>query len=135
MSVWMLLFASFARNKLERWQDSNNCQDGLALFWVLVCHSAQRTQMSCNLHVTSSYPGLVNSVALGHLLCVVAIYFPVPAHLGCPGQKAIKWLLWPRCVADADIIFLSCSLFFLFASTNLSHHRLMSTILPHMMWP
>ena len=36
--------------------------------------------------------------------------------------------LWPPCVADADIIFLSCSLFFLssssFSSPNLSRRRL-----------
>jgi len=35
-------------------------------------------------------------------------------------------LLWPPCVADADIIFLPCSFFlsFFYSSTNLSRRRL-----------
>ena len=48
-------------------------------------------------------------------------------------------LLWPPCVADADIIFLSCGFFYLltffiprlFAAVA----DWMSTILPHMAWP
>jgi len=38
------------------------------------------------------------------------------AHCDC--------LLWPPCVADADIIFLSSFFFLLIFSTNLSRHRL-----------
>jgi len=47
-------------------------------------------------------------------------------------------LLWPPCVADADIIFLPCGFIFF----HLSFPRLisavadwMSAILPHMVWP
>ena len=32
-------------------------------------------------------------------------------------------LLWPLCVADADIIFLPCGFFFFFSSPNLGGHR------------
>jgi len=52
--------------------------------------------------------------------------------------RLTKHCLWPPCVADADIIFLPCSLFYLLSF----FHRLisavadwMSTILPHMVWP
>jgi len=53
-------------------------------------------------------------------------------------------LLWPPCVADADIIFLPCALWFLLSSSIFFYlfSRLisavaewMSTILPHMVWP
>jgi len=38
----------------------------------------------------------------------------------------LSLLLWPPCIADADIIFLPCGFFFFFffSSPNLSHHRL-----------
>jgi len=47
-------------------------------------------------------------------------------------------LLWLPCVADANIIFLSC--FFFLPSSSLPHlisavADWMSTILPHMVWP
>jgi len=51
----------------------------------------------------------------------------------------VRFLLWPPCVADADIIFLSCDFYLLsifFSSPNLSGRRLdVYTILRHMMWP
>jgi len=40
---------------------------------------------------------------LGGSVCLL-----VPANLGSPGQRAVNQLLWPPCVADADIIFLPC---------------------------
>ena len=50
--------------------------------------------------------------------------------------------LWLPCVADADIIFLSCGFFFLSFSIFFFSSRLiaviadwMSAILPHMTWP
>jgi len=50
-------------------------------------------------------------------------------------------LLWPPCVADADIIFLPCGFFFFYVLSS-SFPRLnsavadgMSTVLPHMVWP
>jgi len=60
-------------------------------------------------------------------------------------SRAVRWiryylrllnvLLWPPCVADVDIIFLSCSLFFFFPCLISAVGDWMSTILPHMMWP
>jgi len=46
-------------------------------------------------------------------------------------------LLWPPCVADADVIFCSCgdSFFFFFPRLFSSVGNWMSAILPHMMWP
>ena len=38
-------------------------------------------------------------------------------------RPGYRWLLWPPCVADADIIFLPCGFLF-FSSPNLSHRRL-----------
>jgi len=43
--------------------------------------------------------------------------------------RTVKVILWPPCVADADIIFLPCdfylsSFFYLFSSPNLSGRRL-----------
>ena len=35
-----------------------------------------------------------------------------------------RYLLWPPCVADVDIIFSSCGFFDLFSSPNLSRRRL-----------
>jgi len=64
--------------------------------------------------------------------------------LNCGSQQPGPESPWPPCVADADIIFSSCSLlfFFFFSSPNLSRRRLdvyhTSTIpyLPYfMMWP
>jgi len=48
------------------------------------------------------------------------------------------YFLWPPCVADADIIFLSCFFFLsFFSSPNLSGRRLdvYHRLLPHMTWP
>jgi len=39
-------------------------------------------------------------------------------------HTAVILLLWPPCVADADIIFLSCFFFLIFSSPNLSGRRL-----------
>jgi len=48
--------------------------------------------------------------------------------IGCQRKCSWHWhaiyLLWPPCVAHADIEFLSCFFFFLFSSPNLSGHRL-----------
>ena len=58
----------------------------------------------------------------------------------CPSAfSSYMYLLWPPCVADADIIFLPCgfylSIFFL-SSPNLSGRRMdVYTILLHMVWP
>ena len=47
-------------------------------------------------------------------------------------------LLWPPCVADMDIIFLSCgvflSFFFFYPSPNLSG-RMQIGCLPYLVWP
>ena len=47
-------------------------------------------------------------------------------------------LLWPPCVADADIVFLSCGFFFLsfffFPRLISAAADWMSTIFPHMVW-
>jgi len=44
--------------------------------------------------------------------------------------------LWPPCVADADIIFLSCGFLSIFFPRLFSAIAdWMSAILPHMMWP
>ena len=43
-------------------------------------------------------------------------------------------LLWPPCVADADIIFLSCVSFFFFPRLISAAADWMSTVLIHMVW-
>ena len=60
----------------------------------------------------------------------------------CMVNIQVCHLLWPPCVADADIIFLPCGFFFFFLLLLLFFPRLisavahwMSTILPHMLWP
>jgi len=48
----------------------------------------------------------------------------------------LRPLLWPPCVADADIIFLPCGFYLLFfPRLILAVADWMSTILPHMVWP
>ena len=59
-------------------------------------------------------------------------YFSVAA-------ECMKQFLWPPCVADAVIIFCSCS-FYLSSSSFFPHlfsavRDWMSNIFPHMMWP
>ena len=50
--------------------------------------------------------------------------------------RHIYFLLWPPCVADADIIFLSCFFFFFFFSRLISAVAdWMSTVLLRMVWP
>jgi len=44
-------------------------------------------------------------------------------------------LLWPPCVADADIIFLPCDFYFFLPRLISAVGDWMSTILPHMVWP
>jgi len=50
----------------------------------------------------------------------------------------IQLFLWPPCIADVDIIFLPCSLFYI---SSFFPHLIsavvdwMSAILPHMVWP
>ena len=48
-------------------------------------------------------------------------------------------LLWPPCLADTDIIFLSCGFFYLlllfFPRLITAIAQIGSTILPHMVWP
>jgi len=64
-------------------------------------------------------------------------------HRASRGLSAIAELLviWPLCVADADIIFCSCGYillsfcFFIFFFVYSPVGDWMSTILPHMMWP
>jgi len=54
--------------------------------------------------------------------------FQEPEQMNAPLNSAHSLkLLWPSCVADADIIFLTCgffflSIFYLFSSPNLSRH-------------
>ena len=62
--------------------------------------------------------------------------FPLPLTRELFATVKFLRLLWPPCVADADIIFLPCgfylSFFLLFSSPNLSGRRLdVYTILPH----
>jgi len=50
----------------------------------------------------------------------------------------LAWLLWPPCVADADIIFLPCGFYRLssfFPRLISAVADWMSTILAHMVWP
>jgi len=54
------------------------------------------------------------------------------------GQRCYGNLLWPPCVADADIIFLPCGnypLSFFFSRLISAVADWMSAILPHMVWP
>jgi len=44
--------------------------------------------------------------------------------VNCLTLLADNILLWPPCVADADIIFLPCGFFFFFSLPNLSRRRL-----------
>jgi len=44
--------------------------------------------------------------------------------VNCLTSLADNILLWPPCVADADIIFLPCGFFFFFSLPNLSRRRL-----------
>ena len=64
------------------------------------------------------------------------MFLLVLAHLCSPGQRAIKRsLLWPPCVADADMIFLPCGFFlssFFIPRVISAAADWMSTILPHM---
>jgi len=49
----------------------------------------------------------------------------IASHFKC--WALVRYSLWPPCIADAEIIFLSCfflSFFLLFSSPNLSGHRL-----------
>jgi len=50
--------------------------------------------------------------------------------------QAVRTLLWPHCVADEDIIFLSCFFFFFIPRLISAVAEWMSTIglLRHMMW-
>ena len=61
------------------------------------------------LAATTRFPKLLN---------IVLICFSAPVN-----GVAAKRSLWPPCVADANIIFLPCRLFF-FSSPNLSRRRL-----------
>ena len=62
------------------------------------------------------------------ILCYGIFWF-INAHV---------FLLWPPCVADADIIFLPCGFFlsiFFIARLISAAADWMSTILPHIVWP
>jgi len=79
-------------------------------------------QSSCLYHLLSQQRDIV----VTSRLCS-AFKFPVP--LVRSGQITFSRFLWPPCVADADIIFLSCGLFclllsFFLSSPNVSRRRL-----------
>jgi len=83
----------------------------------------------CNLLSGRGYPLVVHywaDLQLGHgLHC----YGNLTRNVSKYNTRCMpSWFLWPPCVADADIIFLSCSFFFLssifFSSPNVSRHRL-----------
>jgi len=68
------------------------------------------------------------------------VFLLVPAHLGSPGQRAIKWLLlWPPYVIGGPLYFCPVVSFYLllrfFPRLISAATDWMSTILLHMAWP
>jgi len=69
-------------------------------------------------------------------LCCLAASVKVLKETQCSENSPLA-SLWPPCIADADIIFLPCGLFFLsfFPRLISAVTEWMSTILLHMVWP
>jgi len=91
----------------------------------------------CNITSTSRRAGMLMSC--NHVeveLTELSVTLSARLLLCC---SVVCGFLWPPCVADADIIFLSCGFFhllsFFFLRLISAIADWMSTILPHMVWP